>query len=227
MGQDLRGAALIDRKRVLEALLDNARGAQLIKYVEHIEGDGELVLDHVCKLGLEGIVSKRADHRPIGRQAPGLDQDQVRGLARGEPRSVREDGERAMILQITVPHERDCRIDMQKAVVKPLSLRSKLGQDTNGPFPIVATKHFLGKQLADCSRACLDRSDVSGDPITLREHGLFHAALYAALGATRCHRCTIVSSLDQDEDGDVASGQSRAVQAVREGVTNPARCDRA
>ena len=43
---------------MLESLLYNARGVQLIKYVEHIEGDGELVLDHVCKLGLEGIVSK-------------------------------------------------------------------------------------------------------------------------------------------------------------------------
>jgi ATP-dependent DNA ligase len=29
-------------------------------HVEHIEGDGALV-EHACKLGLEGIVSKRAD----------------------------------------------------------------------------------------------------------------------------------------------------------------------
>ena len=60
-GFDLRGAALIDRKRVLEALLDNTPGTQLIRYVEHIEGDGEVVLAHACKIGLEGIVSKRAD----------------------------------------------------------------------------------------------------------------------------------------------------------------------
>lgn len=60
-GFDLRGAALIDRKRVLEALLNNTNGAQLIKYVDHIAGDGEVVLEHACKLGLEGIVSKRAD----------------------------------------------------------------------------------------------------------------------------------------------------------------------
>ena len=60
-GFDLRGASLIDRKRVLEALLDNVSGVQLITYVDHIAGDGELVLEHVCKLGLEGIVSKRAD----------------------------------------------------------------------------------------------------------------------------------------------------------------------
>ena len=60
-GFDLRGAELIDRKRVLEALLADALGMQLVKHVEHIAGSGELVLDHACKLGLEGIVSKRAD----------------------------------------------------------------------------------------------------------------------------------------------------------------------
>jgi bifunctional non-homologous end joining protein LigD len=60
-GFDLRGADLVDRKRVLEALLADAQGMQLIKHVEHIAGNGELVLQHACKLGLEGIVSKRAD----------------------------------------------------------------------------------------------------------------------------------------------------------------------
>ena len=65
-GFDLRGASLMDRKRVLEALLHNANGVQLIKYVEHIEGEGAIVLEHACALGLEGIVSKRADqpYRP-------------------------------------------------------------------------------------------------------------------------------------------------------------------
>jgi ATP-dependent DNA ligase len=60
-GIDLRGAALIDRKRVLEALLDNTSGVHLIRYVDHIGGDGELALEHACKLGLEGAVSKLAD----------------------------------------------------------------------------------------------------------------------------------------------------------------------
>ena len=60
-GYDLRAAPLIERKRLLEALLDNARGLQLIKYVESLEADGAVVLEHVCKLDLEGIVSKRAD----------------------------------------------------------------------------------------------------------------------------------------------------------------------
>jgi bifunctional non-homologous end joining protein LigD len=60
-GFDLRGAALVDRKRFLEALLADTTGVQLIKYVDHIEGDGEVVLQHACKLNLEGIVSKRAN----------------------------------------------------------------------------------------------------------------------------------------------------------------------
>ena len=60
-GFDLRGSDLIDRKRVLEALLDNTQGVQLVRYVDHIAGNGELVLEHACKLGLEGIVSKRRD----------------------------------------------------------------------------------------------------------------------------------------------------------------------
>ena len=59
-GFDLRGSDLIDRKRVLEALLDNTQGVQLVRYVDHIAGNGELVLEHACKLGLEGIVSRSA-----------------------------------------------------------------------------------------------------------------------------------------------------------------------
>jgi bifunctional non-homologous end joining protein LigD len=60
-GQDLRAAPLIERKPLLETLLDNTRGLQLIRYVEHLEGDGALILEHVCRLDLEGLVSKRAD----------------------------------------------------------------------------------------------------------------------------------------------------------------------
>ena len=37
-----------------------------IEYVEHLEGNGAVIFDHACKLGLEGIVSKRIDlpYRP-------------------------------------------------------------------------------------------------------------------------------------------------------------------
>lgn len=57
-GFDLRDAPLSARKRVLQTLLESTSGVQLIKYVDHICGNGGLVFEHACKLGLEGIVSK-------------------------------------------------------------------------------------------------------------------------------------------------------------------------
>ncbi len=38
-----------------------AKAGPGIRFNEHIEGDGETVFRHACKLGLEGIVSKRRD----------------------------------------------------------------------------------------------------------------------------------------------------------------------
>jgi ATP-dependent DNA ligase len=32
-----------------------------IRFTEHLTGDGPTVFDHVCRMGLEGIVSKRLD----------------------------------------------------------------------------------------------------------------------------------------------------------------------
>jgi ATP-dependent DNA ligase len=32
-----------------------------IQFVEHLTGNGPTVFDHVCRMGLEGIVSKRVD----------------------------------------------------------------------------------------------------------------------------------------------------------------------
>jgi bifunctional non-homologous end joining protein LigD len=45
------------RKRVLASLLRNARLG--LQFNEHIAQPGEVVFRHACKLGLEGIVSKR------------------------------------------------------------------------------------------------------------------------------------------------------------------------
>ena len=45
-----------DRKTFISVL---AKAASGIRFNEHMEGDGETVFRHACKLGLEGIVSKR------------------------------------------------------------------------------------------------------------------------------------------------------------------------
>jgi bifunctional non-homologous end joining protein LigD len=57
-GFDLRPAALVERKRLLQRLLADAPSNGPLRYVEHFEEDGELLLKHACRLGLEGIVSK-------------------------------------------------------------------------------------------------------------------------------------------------------------------------
>ena len=56
-GDDLRRDPLEGRKATLEMML--AKAGPGIRFNEHIEGEGETVFRHACKLGLEGIVSKR------------------------------------------------------------------------------------------------------------------------------------------------------------------------
>jgi bifunctional non-homologous end joining protein LigD len=57
-GDDLRREPLEVRKATLVSVL--ARAAPGLRYNEHLEhDDGETVFRHACKLGLEGIVSKR------------------------------------------------------------------------------------------------------------------------------------------------------------------------
>ena len=46
-------------KATLRSLL--VKVAPGLRWNEHIEGDGETIFRHACKLGLEGIVSKRKD----------------------------------------------------------------------------------------------------------------------------------------------------------------------
>jgi len=51
----------------LPAFADAASGLRLN---EHIDEDGPLVFQHACKLGLEGIVSKRKDSRYASGRSP-------------------------------------------------------------------------------------------------------------------------------------------------------------
>jgi len=57
-GDDLRRDPLQVRKATLASIL--AKAGPGIRFNEHIEGDGPTVFAHACKMGLEGIVSKRA-----------------------------------------------------------------------------------------------------------------------------------------------------------------------
>jgi bifunctional non-homologous end joining protein LigD len=59
-GEDWRPRPLEERKAALSRLL--AKAPSGIQYNEHVAGDGQVVFEHACKLGLEGIVSKHRDH---------------------------------------------------------------------------------------------------------------------------------------------------------------------
>lgn len=58
-GIDLRGAALVDRKRALQQLLQGV--PPIIQYSDHFAVPGPEFFKNACALGLEGMVSKRAD----------------------------------------------------------------------------------------------------------------------------------------------------------------------
>jgi bifunctional non-homologous end joining protein LigD len=59
-GDDLRHDPLVVRKATLTSVL--AKTAAGIRFNEHLEfDDGEAVFHHACRMGLEGIVSKRKD----------------------------------------------------------------------------------------------------------------------------------------------------------------------
>jgi bifunctional non-homologous end joining protein LigD len=56
-GEDLRPLPLAERKARLERLLSRSRTG--IVFNEHTDEDGATIFLHACKMGLEGIVSKR------------------------------------------------------------------------------------------------------------------------------------------------------------------------
>ncbi len=60
-GKDIRALPLTDRKALLLQSLDDAGSADRIRFSEHLIDDGAAMARHACRLGLEGIVAKRAD----------------------------------------------------------------------------------------------------------------------------------------------------------------------
>ena len=65
-GYDLTKATLLDRKNLLQRIVAGLSPASTIRFSEHLETDGPTMLEHSCRFGLEGIISKRKDlsYRP-------------------------------------------------------------------------------------------------------------------------------------------------------------------
>lgn len=70
-GEDLRPLPLAERKARLGELLGGRRtgGSRPIRLSEHVAGGGGAIHAEACRLGLEGVVSKRADSRYAGRRS--------------------------------------------------------------------------------------------------------------------------------------------------------------
>ena len=60
-GLDLMKAPLLERKATLQRVLTGLPKDSVLRYSEHIETDGATMLEHACRLGLEGVISKRTD----------------------------------------------------------------------------------------------------------------------------------------------------------------------
>jgi bifunctional non-homologous end joining protein LigD len=65
-GYDLTKARLVDRKELLAQIIAVLPPTSPIRFSEHLEADGPTMLAYTCRLGLEGILSKRKDlpYRP-------------------------------------------------------------------------------------------------------------------------------------------------------------------
>ncbi|MDR3408507.1 MAG: DNA ligase D [Methylovirgula sp.] len=68
-GYDLAGLPLVARKEVLQSLLKAAPGASILRYSEHFDENGELMLRHVCRLGAEGVVSKKRESHYLSKRS--------------------------------------------------------------------------------------------------------------------------------------------------------------
>jgi bifunctional non-homologous end joining protein LigD len=68
-GYDLTAAPLHERKALLAGLLAGRDARPRVTYVDHVRGQGPAFLAQACAVGLEGVVSKRADspYRPGSR----------------------------------------------------------------------------------------------------------------------------------------------------------------
>lgn len=60
-GEDLRAEPLVERKERLRELLDPLEDDGPVRFSDHFVEPGRIMLKHACRMGLEGVVSKRAD----------------------------------------------------------------------------------------------------------------------------------------------------------------------
>jgi bifunctional non-homologous end joining protein LigD len=60
-GFSITRTPLVERKQMLEQLIGTVRSDKVLRYSDHVEGNGPKFLKQACDFGIEGIVSKLAD----------------------------------------------------------------------------------------------------------------------------------------------------------------------
>jgi bifunctional non-homologous end joining protein LigD len=68
-GYDLSKVPLIERKTLLKNILHSPGEQSLIRYSDHIVGEGHRVFQHACRFALEGIISKRVDSSYVQKRS--------------------------------------------------------------------------------------------------------------------------------------------------------------
>jgi bifunctional non-homologous end joining protein LigD len=66
-GHNLRDLPLLERKKLLAAVMESADPRSPVRMSEHLTGDAGEIFSNACKLGAEGIISKLSD----GKYCPG------------------------------------------------------------------------------------------------------------------------------------------------------------
>jgi bifunctional non-homologous end joining protein LigD len=69
-GYDLRNAALVDRRALLEGALKQAKSSGMVRFSDVFGTDPEGLVVAACKIGLEGVIGKRRDSRYVSRRSP-------------------------------------------------------------------------------------------------------------------------------------------------------------
>lgn len=69
-GYDLTEVPLLERKRTLEQMLAAVEHDDLLRYSDHVQGQGHHFYEQVCEMGLEGMVSKKTSSTYRGGRQP-------------------------------------------------------------------------------------------------------------------------------------------------------------
>ena len=62
-GHDLRDVPLARRKALLAQLVGKVAERTCLRYLDHVEGDGAAFFREACRLGIPGMISRRAGSR--------------------------------------------------------------------------------------------------------------------------------------------------------------------